>query len=56
MELAFAAMHQLCAPLLNRVEQLPDPQRDALEDTFGVRGGGTAVEPLAARCTKLCDS
>ena len=36
MELAFASLHQLCAPLLDAVEQLPRPQRDALEVTFGL--------------------
>ncbi|HEY0694540.1 MAG TPA: ATP-binding protein, partial [Kribbella sp.] len=30
MELAFAGLHQLCVPLLGRLEQLPRPQRDAL--------------------------
>src|SRR3954466_7692148 len=30
MELAFAGLHQLCAPMLDRLERLPDPQRDAL--------------------------
>ena len=30
MELAFAALHQLCGPLLDRLGHLPDPQRDAL--------------------------
>jgi DNA-binding CsgD family transcriptional regulator len=35
MELAFAALHQLCAPLLGSMEQLPPPQRDALEVAFG---------------------
>src|SRR4051794_2264686 len=30
MELAFASLHQLCAPLLDRLERLPAPQRDAL--------------------------
>ena len=28
MELAFAGLHQLCAPLLARLEGLPAPQRD----------------------------
>ena len=28
MELAFAGLHQLCAPLLDRLERLPAPQRD----------------------------
>jgi DNA-binding CsgD family transcriptional regulator len=35
MELAFASLHQLCAPLLDAVEQLPLPQRGALEIAFG---------------------
>ena len=30
MELAFASLHQLCAPLLDRLDRLPGPQRDAL--------------------------
>ena len=30
MELAFAALQQLCAPMLDDQECLPDPQRDAL--------------------------
>jgi hypothetical protein len=30
MELAFAALHQVCAPALDCVERLPAPQRDAL--------------------------
>src|ERR1700744_546147 len=40
MELAFGALHQLCAPLLDRLERLPLPQRNALLTTFGVRSGG----------------
>jgi predicted ATPase len=39
MELAFAALHQLCAPLLGRLEALPAPQSRALEITFGLREG-----------------
>ncbi len=39
MELAFAALHQLCAPALDRLERLPVPQRDALLTTFGLRAG-----------------
>ena len=30
MELAFAAVHQLCAPMLGHLERLPGPQREAL--------------------------
>src|SRR5215469_210358 len=40
MELAFAGLHQLCAPLLDRLEGLPPPQRDALGVAFGLRAGG----------------
>jgi MoxR-like ATPase len=39
MELAFAALHQLCTPLLDRLEALPSPQREALQITFGLRPG-----------------
>jgi DNA-binding CsgD family transcriptional regulator len=39
MELAFAGLHLLCAPLLDRLESLPGPQRDALEIAFGLREG-----------------
>jgi DNA-binding CsgD family transcriptional regulator len=38
-ELAFAALHQLCAPLLDRLQALPAPQRHALEIPFGLREG-----------------
>jgi DNA-binding CsgD family transcriptional regulator len=39
MELAFAGLHQVCAPLLDRLERLPGPQRDALRSAFGLRAG-----------------
>jgi DNA-binding CsgD family transcriptional regulator len=39
MELAFASLHQLCVPLLDRLERLPGPQRDALQIAFGLRSG-----------------
>jgi DNA-binding CsgD family transcriptional regulator len=39
MELAFASLHLLCAPLLDRLEGLPPPQRDALGIAFGLRKG-----------------
>src|SRR5215469_11063975 len=39
MELVFAGLHQLCAPLLDRLERLPAPQRDALGIAFGLRSG-----------------
>jgi DNA-binding CsgD family transcriptional regulator len=39
MELAFAAMHQLCAPVLDHLERVPDPQQDALRTVFGMNAG-----------------
>ena len=39
MELPFAALHQLCIPVLDRLDGLPEPQRDALCKVFGLRGG-----------------
>jgi DNA-binding CsgD family transcriptional regulator len=39
MELAYASLHQLCAPMLDRLEALPAPQRDALEIVFGLSCG-----------------
>jgi DNA-binding CsgD family transcriptional regulator len=38
-ELAFAGLQQLCAPMLDRLEHLPDPQRGALGTAFGLTGG-----------------
>ena len=60
MELAFAALHQLCVPILDRLERLPGPQRDALEVTFGLNEGpvpdrflaGLAVLGLLAEATE----
>ncbi|MEV4347021.1 AAA family ATPase, partial [Actinoplanes sp. NPDC049596] len=39
MELAFAALHQLCGPLLDLLPRLPDVQRAALETVLGLRAG-----------------
>ena len=41
MELAYAALHQLCAPLLDRLDDLPAPQRDALSTAFALSAGPT---------------
>jgi DNA-binding CsgD family transcriptional regulator len=38
-ELAFAGLHQLCAPLLDHLDRVPGPQRDALDTAFGLRAG-----------------
>jgi DNA-binding CsgD family transcriptional regulator len=39
MELAFAGLHQLLGSMLDRIERLPEPQRDALRTAFGVSPG-----------------
>ncbi|WP_127505783.1 helix-turn-helix transcriptional regulator [Actinoplanes solisilvae] len=38
-ELAYAALHQLCDPLMDRLGDLPEPQREALATTFGLQPG-----------------
>jgi DNA-binding CsgD family transcriptional regulator len=45
MELAFAGLHALCAPLLGARGRLPGPQREALEGAFGL-GSADAPDPL----------
>src|SRR4051812_42553992 len=40
MELAYAGLHQLCASLLDRIDGLPTPQREALEIAYGLSVGG----------------
>ena len=60
MELAFAGLHQLCAPMLDDAERLPHPQRDALYCVFGMNCGsrpdrllvGLAVLGLLAECAR----
>jgi DNA-binding CsgD family transcriptional regulator len=39
MELAFAGLHQLCAPMLDGLDGLPGPQREALLVAFGMQSG-----------------
>ena len=39
MELAFAGLQQLCAPLMDCADRLPDPQREALQIAFGMASG-----------------
>ena len=41
MELPFAGLHQLCAPLLSRLDAIPPPQRDALSVALGLAAGRT---------------
>jgi len=39
MELAFAGLHQLCVPMLDHLDRLPGPQREALSTIFGLSAG-----------------
>jgi DNA-binding CsgD family transcriptional regulator len=39
MELPFAGIHQLCAPLLDQIDALPQPQQDALNVALGLASG-----------------
>jgi DNA-binding CsgD family transcriptional regulator len=39
MELAFAGLHRLCAPMLDHAKSLPVPQREALRTAFGLSAG-----------------
>jgi DNA-binding CsgD family transcriptional regulator len=45
MELPYAALQQLCAPILDLTERLPDPQRNALPVAFG-RSDGQVPDPF----------
>ncbi|MGA5113516.1 helix-turn-helix transcriptional regulator [Streptomyces pseudogriseolus] len=60
MELPYASLHQLCAPFLAQVDELPAPQRDALRVAFGTAAGdppdrflvGLAVLTLLTRASE----
>ena len=48
MELPFAGVHQLCAPMFARLDALPQPQQDALSVALGRSSGGTPDRFLVA--------
>jgi DNA-binding CsgD family transcriptional regulator len=48
MELPFAGIHRLCAPMFDRVDALPEPQRNALSVALGVAPGETPDRFLVA--------
>ncbi|HEY6886580.1 MAG TPA: ATP-binding protein, partial [Solirubrobacter sp.] len=48
MELPFAGLHQLCAPMLDRLDALPPPQQDALRVAFGLASGAAPDRFLVA--------
>lgn len=51
MELAFASLHQLCAPILDGRGRLPGPQQEALGVAFGLDGGVAPERFLVALAT-----
>jgi DNA-binding CsgD family transcriptional regulator len=66
MELPSASVHQLCAPMLDRLGALPGPQREALEVVFGLSAGPVPdgflvalavlglLSAMAQQCPLLC--
>jgi hypothetical protein len=48
MELPYAGLHLLCAPMLDHLHRLPVPQRDALTTVFG-RSPGRRARPVPGR-------
>ena len=60
MELAFAGLQQLCAPLLDGVAQLPGPQRAAIETARSCQTAsqswtlGQCRRPPSTRSRALC--
>jgi DNA-binding CsgD family transcriptional regulator len=51
MELAYSGLHQLCAPMLDRVDRLPAPQRAAVATVFGLRDGAPPDQFLVGLAT-----
>jgi DNA-binding CsgD family transcriptional regulator len=51
MELSYAGLHQLCVSLLTGLDDLPEPQHDALATAFGLRGGATPNRFLVGLAT-----
>ncbi|WP_210572025.1 LuxR family transcriptional regulator [Streptomyces sp. GESEQ-4] len=51
MELSYAGLHQLCAPLLSHLDGLPEPQRDALRTAFGMQVGAAPDRFLVGLAT-----
>ena len=51
MELAYSGLHQLCAPMLNLLDRLPPPQREALATAFGLSSGAAPERFLVGLAT-----
>ncbi len=48
MELPYAGLHQLCVPMLGRIDALPEPQQGALSVAFGLSSGDAPDRFLVA--------
>src|SRR3954467_6631091 len=48
MELPYAGLHQLCAPMLERLDALPEPQQVALRVALGLEAGDAPDRFLVA--------
>jgi DNA-binding CsgD family transcriptional regulator len=51
MELAYSGLHQICSPMLQELEHLPEPQREALATVFGLSAGATPNRFLVGLAT-----
>jgi hypothetical protein len=51
MELDYSGLHQLCAPMMEHLNRLPLPQRDALATVFGQRAGPAPDRVLVGLAT-----
>jgi DNA-binding CsgD family transcriptional regulator len=51
MELPYAGLHQLCAPVLDRLDELPEPQQVALRVALGLAPGDPPDRFLVALAT-----
>jgi DNA-binding CsgD family transcriptional regulator len=51
MELAYSGLHQLCAPMLDRIDRVPAPQQAALATVFGRGNGGAPDRFLVSLAT-----
>lgn len=56
MELPFAGLHQLCAPLLDGLDAVPEHQRAALRVALGLESGGAVWEGRPALEWLLSDT
>jgi len=52
-ELPFAALHQLCLPMLPHLDELPDRHREALRNAFGIVTGAPDVFRIGVATLEL---